>query len=77
MNYENCRFCPLVWGTENELDDYFCENNFEDPFIRGLWSIVSRYSGHGQYAEAARIAREIANLPERPDENFDILDILL
>lgn len=75
-NYEDCKFCPLVWGTENKLDSYCCENHYDNSLARGLWTLVGKYSNLGEYTDAARIAREIANLPERPNESFDILDIL-
>lgn len=74
-NYEECKFCPLVWGTEDELSDYYCENHWDSPFIKGLWTMVSETSNSASadYKRAAKIAREIANLPKRPNKSFDIL----
>ena len=78
----DCKYCPLLWGTENEMDSFFCEGGTDmSDFKRkyyivffttfetmGLWGMANRLSGCNKYKEAAEIARQIANLPEKPDK---------
>lgn len=51
----SCRFCPINWGT-----GYECQSNGS---LFRLW-VTSR-----SYEDTAKYAREIANLPERKEEN--------
>lgn len=66
-----CINCPLVWGTEADTDDFFCEQGNYDIiealslFNYGLWSYAQRLTENHCYNEAAKVARQIANLPER------------
>ena len=61
------KFCPLVWPGEDKFksDGYACEgtwNEGDDESTMGLWLKWKRtVDPH----EAAEIARQIANLPER------------
>lgn len=66
-----CVYCPLIWKTEEDgVKQYQCEvgcksdnGDFED----GQWwecrGLYDRYDN--PWGEQARLAREIANLPER------------
>lgn len=78
MDYDGnfCINCPLVWGTEADTDEFFCEQGncdipVEDLFLfdsdeeYGLWSYAQRLTKDLCYDEAAKVARQIANLPER------------
>lgn len=69
-----CISCPLVWGTEADTDDFFCEQGncdipveafFDSDEEYGLWSYAQRLTENHCYDEAAKFARQIANLPER------------
>ena len=75
-----CIYCPLCWGTEANTDKFFCErcncdipvedlslfdSNEEYGLEYGLWSYVQRLTENHCYDEAAKVARQIANLPER------------
>ena len=67
-----CIYCPLLWGTESETDGFFCEQgNYDIPiedlslFDYGLWIYADKLAKNGYHSEAAEIARQIANLPER------------
>lgn len=64
---DTCMNCPLIWGTESELEDYFCEGDM-DKTIEGLWSIADEHSNHGEYEGASKLARQIANLLEKESE---------
>lgn len=66
-----CINCPLVWGTEADTDDFFCEQGNYDIiealslFNYGLWNYAQSLTKNHDYDEAAKVARQIANLPER------------
>lgn len=71
-----CINCPLVWGTEANTDEFFCEQGncdipiedlslFESNKKYGLWSYAQRLTENHCYDKAAKVARQIANLPER------------
>lgn len=74
-----CSLCPLLWGTEDKVNIGFCEKgmdmsdfkrkyniDFLTPFKTiGLWEMANKLSAYHKYKEAAKIARQIANLPER------------
>ena len=75
----DCDSCPLVWGTESETFDYFCEEGMKIPIryrymfesdienTTGLWNYADTLSDYGLYEEAAKIARQIADLPEKDE----------
>lgn len=58
-----CCDCPLDWQSEVEVMP--CENLKKMNDDGGLYSQWCRECGSGEWKEAARIAREIANLPEK------------
>ena len=56
-----CGACPIIWGVNTEM--YACLNE-KSPYKK--WNIVvKRYSD--DWESAAKLAREIANLPERKE----------
>lgn len=69
--FENiCKHCPLIWGTESEIEDYFCEGDIDET-SKGLWLTADRLSEDGEYVGASELARQIANLPEKPDKESE------
>lgn len=71
---ESCRACPVIWGADNEVIKFMCEfesihelNGFEER--TGLYAQINRMTHKKDFDnfEAERLAREIANLPERED----------
>ena len=70
-----CINCPLIWGTEDNTDGFFCKQGnrdipFEDMYLfgeegYGLWNYAQSLTKNHDYEEAAKIARQIANLPEK------------
>ena len=69
-----CENCPILWGTENIVHDYYCETGMTDYKTEtyfgeetGLWMLAENLTLEHRYKEAAEIARQIANLPERQD----------
>lgn len=54
-----CEYCPLIWGNEDKCGSYFCETQ------GGLWFEAQRASLCGEYEKAAKLARQIANLPAK------------
>lgn len=78
----DCDYCPLIWGTESKVNDYYCElglkayeyNIKNDDEEACLWIIADNYAESGEYKKAAEYARKIANLSERPNYEKDILE---
>ena len=83
-----CQFCPLKWGTEDKLPTgYYCQDALKEDDFKGKWSLCDRLSREAQdfdtrpeiikqkYLEAAKLAREIAELPER-DVNADFATLI-
>lgn len=66
-----CCFCPINWG--GEATDYMCEikSKFDDDNsnLFALWDALPL----NNYREAAKLAQQIANLPER--KALTILDV--
>lgn len=64
-----CIYCPLRWGTEANTDAFFCEQGnlslFDSDEKYGLWSYAQKLTEYYCYDEAAKVARQIANLPEK------------
>lgn len=68
-----CIYCPLRWGTEANTDAFFCEQGncdisvevFDSDEKYGLWSYAQRLTENYCYEEAAKVARQIANLPKK------------
>lgn len=59
----DCSKCPVLWGCEDEVSNLLCEHGGIDE--RGLWWKAQMCSLRSDYVEAAEIARQIANLPEK------------
>ena len=64
----NCRRCPLIWPSNYHECMCLCKNGSTDS--DGLYGqIICESHPHiANYKKAATIAREIANLPERKNE---------
>lgn len=62
-----CMNCPLLWGTEDMADGYYCEYETH-PNIDGLWWHANQLSSDGEYDGASIVARQVANLPEKESE---------
>lgn len=60
-----CRYCPLEWPDKKEYDGFFCETKSNN---RANWVQCLNFSYKEQFKDAARIARAIANLPEKIPE---------
>lgn len=86
--FTKCMFCPIKWGTENKLSDgYYCQDNENTDDFKGKWSICDNLVREAQgvdvrpeiykakYLEAAKLAREIAELPER-DVNVELATMI-
>lgn len=75
---KSCVNCPLIWGNEEIINDdgyCFCEGfsleddmsiNYEEE--RGPYGKCVDAIYESNYKEAARQARIVANLPEKPEE---------
>lgn len=55
-----CDYCPIEWG--NEVEYFMCLDKYEDNDYKGLYSLCCNES---DWREQAKLARQIANLPER------------
>lgn len=72
IDKEECIYCPLIW--DSNMKEYMCEDKEEKYDNMGSWMRASDLSRIKSFrTEAALIARQIANLPERPDKFYDIL----
>lgn len=60
-----CKKCPIDW--DSECDKYMCfdKTNFEDDNLYALWTEAG---DTGNWKEAAKLARQIAELPESEEE---------
>lgn len=65
-HFHNCAHCPLIWGSEEFQRNTYCEPEFGESISISWWK-ANCHSRNEEYAEAAIIARQIANLPEKPD----------
>ena len=58
-----CGACPINWGVDTEMNA--CCNK-KSPYEK--WDIIVKYYPN-DWKSAAKLAREIANLPERGDNH--------
>lgn len=73
FNTDFCEHCPLIWGTEDNTEDFFCETGIEHNFealdgkeTTGLWNLINNAKEINLTPEEKiNIARQIANLPEK------------
>lgn len=61
---DTCKYCPLIWGTEESTEAYYCENGiskqgYNGTYNTGLWQIAQDCIDNKQCAELCRM---IANL---------------
>ena len=66
-NWLSCNFCPLLWGSEDTQMDLFCCNSSDPPFDRGLYAEWRSFFRDKDFARAAKLARQIAELPEKEE----------
>ncbi len=59
-----CTLCPVLWGTENNRNDNFCMGD-------GAYNKWADAVRNGDWAEAAALARQIAELPEREERQTE------
>ena len=64
---ESCENCPLDWGSNQKL--FMCENIRSYGDYKGLHIKWLDFVRGGSWRNAAKIAREIANLPERGENH--------
>ena len=62
---ESCAYCPLDWG--NNQKSFMCENIRSYNGLKGLHAAWVNFAKKDDWRNAAKIARKIANLPERKD----------
>ena len=62
---ESCRNCPLDWGSNQE--SFMCENIRSYNDLKGLYANWIDFITRNDWRNAAKIARAIANLPERKE----------
>ena len=61
-----CDYCPLEWGSEDKLFNFFCENKEKFDDDKGLYSVAQdAITIYKDYESASKIALKIANLPEK------------
>ena len=62
---ESCKDCPLDWSSNQK--SFMCENIQSYGDYKGLHIKWIYSEKEGDWRNAAKIAREIANLPERKE----------
>lgn len=55
-----CVFCPIKW--ESKVENYMCIDEYKENDSEGIYSI---WCDETDWREQAKLARKIANLPER------------
>lgn len=55
-----CEFCPIKW--ESKVENYMCVDKYKEDDYEGIYSICC---DEEDWKEQAKLARQIANLPER------------
>ena len=58
LSEDRCPQCPVLWGTEDEHDKFFCEGYDE----KGLYARIMIAECEGDFETAIKLARQIANL---------------
>lgn len=56
----NCSLCPIEWGSE--VEDLMCLDQYKEYDNEGLYALCR---DELDWREQAKLARQIANLPER------------
>lgn len=57
-----CDYCPIEW--KSEVEDFMCIQKYEEDDDEGLYALCCN---ERDWEEQAKLARQIANLPERQD----------
>lgn len=57
-----CDYCPIEW--KSEVEDFMCMQKYEEDDDEGLYALCCNEL---DWEEQAKLARQIANLPERQD----------
>lgn len=57
-----CDYCPIEW--KSEVEDSMCMQKYEEDDDEGLYALCCNEL---DWEEQAKLARQIANLPERQD----------
>ncbi len=67
-----CDYCPILWGSERKknISCFYCEYKVERADFNGLYSRACRLSNHRHYFMARILARKIANLPSKKEEEI-------
>lgn len=63
-----CKNCPIKWPSDAHVR--MCENGFmneHDMSTAGLYKQCRKLADSGEWEKQAKLAREIANLPEQED----------
>ena len=60
-----CVFCPIKW--ESKVENYMCIDEYKENDSEGIYSICCDET---DWREQAKLARKIANLPERQDVQY-------
>lgn len=71
LEYDYCCECPIIWGTEKEKDEYFCEGRIDT--ISPYWKLLDGTSLGSEERisteEAYKLAMEIANLKAKEEKD--------
>lgn len=59
--YKQCKYCPLDWTNNGEFEEKHCETDNNDGLFDQFTYAVQQY----YIEDCAKIARTIAELPER------------
>lgn len=68
-----CCKCPIVWGTEDKCQAWFCDYEYDyDEWTEadGLIAQIRFFTCRGRFETTSDLAITIANLPERIDDDY-------
>lgn len=79
----NCYFCPLKWGSETNVDDYYCMDKEKYDDFHGLYELCNNEIilamrlriNYFHYLDASQYAKQIAELPEK-DVNAELATMI-
>ena len=70
--YGACHHCPIDWGTQGDVVDFYCEAGLEPPFgHKGAFALFIVAESNKDWALASKHAKNIADLARKALEELE------